>query len=328
MCAHVWAQQTQDDGRGSTLSFEGDTLKSYHTPIARIVKRRRGTGRVLLLTSADYSVTTQHHKSIAWRAFAGETFRVPSLGMSGGMHSEPGIYARNIPDHRVNMSFLVAEYKAACLKLKRRHSLYQSVAESLEYDSRMAKGYAVAFGFKDRINVDADVAEVEAHRAKAEAKRNTPAAIAKRERDRATREVKQAEKCAAREAQRIEESRIARLNDIERIAEWLAGGARVWLSWDAQRMEDGSAMLRVKPGHPDTMQTSQSVEVPMEHARWAFEHAKRARESGEAWTPSDGRTFRVGHFTVNRIEADGSVRAGCHYIAWTEVERFATSQGW
>jgi len=317
MCAHVWAQQSQDHGRGNSMSFTGDTLSSYQTPIARIVKRRRGKGRVMLLTSADYSVTTQQHKSRAWRAFEGEMFRVPSLGVTGGRHYEVlGQFPRERePNHRANMAYLVSEYKAECVRLKRKRVLWSSLMESLEDSARMPKGYATAFGFKDRIDVTADVADIEAHRAKAEAKRNTPAAIAKRERAR-----------VEREAEVAETLRLARLNAAEKLAEWRQG-ANVWLPVEAQKMEDGSAMLRVKPSDPAVLQTSQGAEVPMNHAHWAFERAWRARAEGSADVPTRG-DVKVGHFTVDRIEADGSVRAGCHYIAWAEIEAFATAQGW
>ena len=76
MTAHVWAQQSQDQGRNSndTLYFYGATIFSYgsHFPIARFV-RHSGTGDqyrqpAVLFTTADYSVTTSAHKSLVWRA--------------------------------------------------------------------------------------------------------------------------------------------------------------------------------------------------------------------------------------------------------------------
>ena len=86
MTAHVWAQQSQECGHSGSLSFAGDTLSSYGTPIARIVKGRGGP--VCLLTSRRYSVTTSGHCSQARRAFAGSVFTVPMLGAFGGGHRE------------------------------------------------------------------------------------------------------------------------------------------------------------------------------------------------------------------------------------------------
>jgi hypothetical protein len=63
-CFHVWAQQTQESGRGrGNVSFNGDTLYSYRWyPIARIY------GNVVLLRSDRYSTTTGHHINQADRA--------------------------------------------------------------------------------------------------------------------------------------------------------------------------------------------------------------------------------------------------------------------
>jgi hypothetical protein len=312
-CAHVWVQQTQSHGHSGSISFEGDTLSSYGTPVARIVKSR--AGRVLLLTSRNYSVTTSAHCSHAWQAFKGESFRVPSLGVFGGRHHESS--ANDKPNHRENLAHLVAVYRAECLRLRRARTLYQSIASSLEYSARMATSYAVAFGFKSRLDVAADVAAIEEFRAARDARLNTPAAIAKR-----------AKVAAHREA--VEEDRRRRnvLLSAACVAEWRIGGA-VYLNWDAQRTAEGSAMLRVKPGDPDTLQTSQGAEVPLAHARIAFDAVATVRRLGIAYRRGDSDApIRVGHFTVDRISETGDVHAGCHFLSWSEIDRFTTAQGW
>lgn len=56
---HVWAQQTQEEGKGSNIFFEGATIYSYgrHFPIATI------EGDDVLFTLRSYSNTTAKHKS-------------------------------------------------------------------------------------------------------------------------------------------------------------------------------------------------------------------------------------------------------------------------
>lgn len=324
MCAHVWAQQSQASGRSNSMSFEGDTLFSYGTPIARILKSRRG--RVLLLTSRAYSNTTAGHRSQAWRAFKGETFQVASLGVSGGRHREPdGTWTmRGKPNHKANLAELVRNYTATIQRLKRmRNEPYGPVAATLKNAARQAISYAAAFGFKNRLDagsIAADVGAVEAYRTVKAANRT------KRERQPA-----QAWKAALREQAnrireglRIERARIARLEAAGRIALWRAGNPDVWLGWDAQRTNDGSAMLRLKPTYVNIVQTSQGAEVPADAARALLTIVRDVRNG----VPFYPKGARIGDFAVDNISSGGDVRAGCHFISWSEIEAFSNRVGW
>src|ERR1035437_7012509 len=68
--AHTWAQQTMSHGKSSDarMFFEGATIYSYgnHFPIARFVKRKKGT--CVLFTTQGYSVSTSKHISHVRRA--------------------------------------------------------------------------------------------------------------------------------------------------------------------------------------------------------------------------------------------------------------------
>lgn len=102
----------------------------------------------------------------------------------------------------------------------------------------------------------------------------------------------------------------------------------------ARKCPDGGAMLRAEGVTRDTsgeitggtLRTSQGAEVPLTHAIRAFRFLKLCRESGKAWR-ANGRTVRVGHFQIQEVRADGSLIAGCHFIAWGEVERLARALG-
>lgn len=75
--AHVWAQQTQSEGRGSNMFFDGVSIYSYgrHFEIARFI--RPG---IVFLTTRDYSVSTSRHKHIVRNAISHkQVFTVPSM---------------------------------------------------------------------------------------------------------------------------------------------------------------------------------------------------------------------------------------------------------
>lgn len=59
---HLWAQQTQDEGRSSNVYFEGATIYSYgtHYPLGLFITNKKGEKAVIINTSG-YSVTTTKH---------------------------------------------------------------------------------------------------------------------------------------------------------------------------------------------------------------------------------------------------------------------------
>jgi len=42
---------------------------------------------------------------------------------------------------------------------------------------------------------------------------------------------------------------------------------------------------------------------------------------------TNGHTIHLGHYTLDRIDADGTVKAGCHIIPFEEVEYIAGQLG-
>lgn len=62
-CAHIWASQSQYEGRGSRVFFEGQVIYSYgrHFPVARFAPE---FGDVVLFTNRGYSNSTAKHKSL------------------------------------------------------------------------------------------------------------------------------------------------------------------------------------------------------------------------------------------------------------------------
>jgi hypothetical protein len=74
------------------------------------------------------------------------------------------------------------------------------------------------------------------------------------------------------------------------------------------------------------LETSKGAQVPLTHAIKAFRFIKLVRERGKPWQ-RNGQQIRVGHFSVDRIESDGSFSAACHTFNWSEIERLACQLG-
>jgi hypothetical protein len=300
--AHVWAQQSQPRGRSGNgnLSFEGDTLFSYRTPIARIATVNGK--RVALITSERYSITTSgKHMPAACRAVSHmPTFYVPHLG-------DDAI--------GVNLRVLVENYEAAKMRIRRaREFRYISYAEFLKGAAEQAVEYARTFGLPDPgLDPEGDADEIMKFRTEREARLNTPQALAKRERERERREARKAEAEERKERERHERER-------EQRTRWLAGeNVHVYHLSD----ERGGALLRVKD---ETLQTSWGANVPLDHARRVFRLIKQCKDAGQEYR-RNGHSIHVGHFTVDHISADGDLRVGCHRINWQEIERVARLVG-
>lgn len=153
----------------------------------------------------------------------------------------------------------------------------------------IANAFCERFGFKTRFAMPSD-AELAALREQ----------IAK---DKA----KRAKQIAAREARELEEAK-------QSISEWRAG-TRDSLPYTLP------VCLRV---NGEALETSKGARVPLSGAERAFRFCISKRKNG--WR-RNGEQFPIGEFHLDAVNAQGVV-AGCHRIAWPEIEAFAASQGW
>jgi hypothetical protein len=79
--AHVWAQNRYASGRSSDsrMFFDGAILYSYGSHFALGMVLETTEGRVTLLNSSNYSISTSKHKGHAWHAANGRILHVPDL---------------------------------------------------------------------------------------------------------------------------------------------------------------------------------------------------------------------------------------------------------
>lgn len=313
MVAHLWANQSQEHARnaGNSMSFEGPTIYSYRTPIARML------GGVVLVTSETFSMTTSSkHMPKLWRALSRgvEIYRVPVI--------HPAPYASF--DHARNLAHLVKVYRDMVGTLRRQLSTDHTAGDAEIYLTGYAddvRGYHARFCADSpapAIDLVADAEMIAAAHAKRAERRADPRYGERTLKAREAREASKARKLqAAREAEAIRQA-----GNIER---WRAG-EYVYGSLYAI-----PPMLRVSPSNPDTVQTSHGAEVPLAAAEILFSVVARCRRLGKGFLVResvDSDRIQIGSFTVREIKANGDIVVGCHEIAWPEIARFAISQGW
>lgn len=132
--AHLWAQQSKPNGKGSNFYFEGPTIYSYgsHFPIATFTDKRDANGeQIVLFTTDSYGQATSKHISYTRRALSNDVrvLHVPHLTND----------SRNVTDY-------AQRFETAILKASRARTTaeyYISDAQQLQSD---AADYCRAYG--------------------------------------------------------------------------------------------------------------------------------------------------------------------------------------
>jgi hypothetical protein len=344
-CAHVWAQQTQQDGRSpkGQMYFHGDTIFSYgaHYPIARYTDATLNGARVVLFNSEKNSPTTGTHKDCVKRALRGLNVRVFEV---------PNVTERHYDQmHTRNLDSLVSTLTAHATRVAKAHvraswndednTLFARVA-SLEPMAQTIRDYCEAFGLDTPELQEAEkVAAIHA----GFARYNAPKKVAQRA-------VSAANK-SARVYKAISQAH-AYLEGVTNIIPSLAFipvGIAGFSKWSVESAMGTEAYARrphksgaEKPVTPEawingagsaaqygfkstlvrrkgaTLETSQGAECPFKHSVVAFLKAQDCRANATDWH-TNGDQVRVGHFKVDAIDTEGNLRAGCHTIAFENM---------
>ncbi len=295
---HLWAHQTQSDARNKqgNLYFEGDTIYSYgsHFPIARHVKNKKGVAAVLL-TTRTYGQTTAGHIGAVRVSIAGGTvFHVSTVCDRYGYDA-----------HEENWRAYISEMEDTASKAQKARKYRDGYLADFARLVTEANAYAAFFGLGKKYRIDASkeaaalVAEFNENREKIE---------------------KAAKAKAAKEAKNWERELS------ERIEQWKAGAA-VYLSGLNRvflRIETVGDTLAGPGGR--VIVTSRGARFPLDHGIRAFKLIAAVKSRGETWE-RNGHTIHLGHYAIDRIDADGTVKAGCHLVEWSEIERIARAVG-
>lgn len=287
--AHVWAQQSKPEKRAGNVFFEGETIYSYgrHFPIARFVSHKGR--RAVLFTTQTYSVTTSGHLSYVHGALHGLEYPVFSVYDPAGTPQSEQVRT----DYRQRVDTLTVKAGTA----RTRADSLMSSAQALANEANKCAEF---FGFRWRLPVPSLTPELIA---------KCKAALAK---DREANKKRAAER-AAREA-------VQHAKDELQAAQWVAGAD---VSFPGYGYTDKATYLRLKG---ELVQTSRGAEVPAAHARRLWPIICRVIKSGVPYQ-RNGHTEHAGEFTVDSIAADGTLKAGCHTLAYSELAKIAAALG-
>lgn len=290
---HVWASQNQTEGKNSegSLYFQGATIYSYgsHFAIAQFESNRKGETCVLF-TTRSYSVTTAKHCGMVRSAIPSRfpVFHVP-LTSDGFTISQSIAFLASYSERIKEATEAYAKCKAGNADLR---------LEQLENIVSEANDYCEFFGLTERFEVPSDIDAVKER-------------LATERKERKAQEL-------ARKAQELEALK-------DRIEAWKAGGNETLpYSLDTVYMRliasGETTCFGSVPVEEMEIETSKGARVPLSHAVALLAVVRRVVKSGVEWK-RNGRQIRIGLYSVDRIESDGTLHAGCHHIAYSEIER-------
>lgn len=298
--AHLWAHKTQASARNKqgNLYFSGDVIYSYRNsyPLAKHVTGKDGTPGVLLNRNG-YSNTTARHLSQVRRAVSHIAAWWEVDNPLADTPNQLEHWQQRIKDKSESV-IQPRIHKATAAR--RYKELQELVAQ--------ANSFAEFFGIKPTFSVP------EFGELKATLEAEALKLAAKHKRDLA--------RFAKQKAEKEKEYREKTAEDLQK---WIAG-------YDVYAPRLPEAYLRISPiadGGEVQVETSLGARVPIAHAIKAarlikamLAHPIKDPVEGLLWR-RNGHSIRLGHYTLDSVAVDGTIRAGCHVIKRGEFERFS-----
>lgn len=184
-----------------------------------------------------------------------------------------------------------ARYDSAmCNVVKARNK--EKALEWLNRVADEANRFAQHFRLKSRLTIPADI----------------PAKYAKEVEKQREQAAQQRKRQQAREALR-------EADQVKRLQEWTDG--KPVCESDFYLLP---VRLRIKG---DTIETSKGAQFPLSHGIRAYHLMNKVQLPWQA----NGQTIHLGYYVIESIDADKTIKAGCHRVEWAEVERIAKLAG-
>ena len=290
--AHIWAQRNpeQVDGRsGGRSNLYFEGDTIYSYGGHFPIATFIENGKFVLFTNDGYSSTTAKHKGYVARALFGRDVTVLYVDGNPLASRMKRSLQRLVIMKNGQLQVDLELGKAQRARLNTQDHLYEA-----ERIARDFNHYAEHVRIKTRVVIEPDGIRMERLERQAEDQR-----VKRRRAD------KKAEKERA-------------VSTALQVEQFRAGKPFGFISLEF-------ALLRVKGG--DTIESSLGAEFPLSHGERAFKLIAAVRKNGKPWE-SNGGSIHVGHFVIDAIGSDGTVKAGCHVIEWSEMEALASEQGW
>lgn len=349
MVAHLWANEKQESANGSNFYFEGESIYSYgrHFEVGRIVRNKRGE-KAYLINDTYYSSATSKHQYYVREAIpTGSKMFYVECNISyciGNM-----IFVTNMLE---SIKDAIEKYKKARAELSYRDiwGAFKNLMGYIEFfdmgtPQRLLKKSANEWlGTNHELSWKSDKIKREHVR---ELKRifqillnhqalevlGTVIVIVDEvcgegtwlkyrervEKHRISREVQEVEKL--RKLKELEEERSR--DFYEKLEKWKSGELDFLHACSLTSYNKPNVWMRIKGG---IIETSKEIKIGIGEARRIWQVVSLLHRGGQFWhglvEDVDGNKW-----SINRYEND-ILTAGCHRIAYSEMESIAKQLGW
>lgn len=307
MVAHVWAQQNQDEGRSNNgqFYFRGRTIYSYRDswPLAHFHE-----SGLIILNTQSYSMTTSRHLSEVRSALGygnPDIVQVDSVEILKDIVNGYGT-KQNIAN---KICETVKEQANRFIKsaAKRKKASLQSsdIGAALSW---IATAQKLCDMLESSVQFHQNLGELQSQL------QNDSAALIAAKGDEVKAEQEAERK---RKAERKERAKAKHDEELEKF--------RNGENYNNYFMKEYTDQIYMRISG-DEIETSRGALFPVDHAKKAFLVIRAMREKSEGWK-KNGKTIHLGHFQIDEITPSGNVKAGCHYVEWSEIESCAVALG-
>lgn len=293
---HYWANRVQSEGKCGNVFFDGPRVYSYgrHFMIARILP-----SGVVAFTLRGYSVTTSKHITQARQA----ANHMPRVFCNDPADS--ALQNMQAARSAINDALAASEKKGIRQSTRDGHK-----ARALQL-AEQANAYLAALPEDERGEVQPiDTSALESVRAEMVA--------AEQARERIKEEQRQARMADLRES--LEKWR--RHEIVTRTGLYELPPA-LRLGKSRGTYETGGLLPDFGSEGREIVQTSHGAEIPVSDALKLWPIILRVMRGEKDYTPGEA----LGPYRLTQIRTDGSIRVGCHDIAFTEVRAIAVQLG-
>lgn len=289
--AHLWMSGSKSAGSGSNMSFANGNLFSYNTMIA--ARRTNSQGDVIVFIDNTYYSRTTSSKHMpcverASRNYLRVFYSVEECNADPKISKRP-ILPNDVKDDVINW-YLRKEIDTLLLKASRARQNKELLTREVIEKAELLNNVLDWFGSKlERYDINKLKEEFSSQLEE----------IREKERQRQLRQEKR---------------------DRKEFAEWLEGTSN---KVPSSFMKAAEAYLRVSPKNPAVVETSQGALFPLESCELLYKLWQR----GTAISEEQAQRISIGHYRLTWLDPEKGIKAGCHFVPKTEIERFATVIG-
>lgn len=342
MIAHLWANESQESANGSNFYFEGESIYSYgrHFEVGRIVRNKRGE-KAYLINDRYYSHTTSKHQYYVREAIPTGS-KVFSVGYNMSNTGNMAFVTSGLE----SIKDAIEKYKKARTELPYQNvwGAFKNLMGYIEFfdmgtPQRLLKKSANEwFGNNHELSLKSDKIKREHAR---ELKRIFQILLNHQALEvLGTVNVIVDEVCGEgtwlKYRKRVEKHRISeKLRELkeleeersrdfhEKLEKWKSGELDFLHACGFISYDKPNVWMRIKGG---IIETSKEIKIGIEEARRMWQVVSLLHQGGQfrhgLVEDVDGNRWRI-----NRYEND-ILTAGCHRIAYSEMESIAKQLGW